>query len=597
MALLSSLRSVAQMKPLDALKGAGPKAASVVPTVLNNQTMYKPNAGLVSAAPRVMNANLTDPGVLGIKAYDPNASSPKPPTTISKQFEAPSYMMSSPNSAFKQDTATSGAAKTSGASSVAGYYRQGNDVYDSQGNYISFAEAQKRGIVPQLESIPQKSTSSTTQKQVPAQQVNTSGNVTSGVFNPTTTTPTQQGTQTQPTTPAGQYQSPAQPGGLYGQLINQLAGTSQSINPMTGLGLLGYQQAQKNIADLQQQYNNKVAGIESTPMELDYQQGQKQILGRQYASNLAALQSAAQQQQAAIGFGQAQQGLAQQGLGSAAGLAAPMQFGLTMDPVTGQPINMSAMQVPLQTAMQLYQAGTPLSDPSYSQALGPVGSAGWMMFYNALQGGGKQGGFNPAAQSVAANQNLAFQGQTQAQSQQLGLGLAQLDAFQPKITQFMQASGINPSNVPIWNEQIRTYLDRIKNPGVSAQWNAMMTDIQSIAQSIITAKNAGGTPTSTTEMAALNNPSSLSMAQLTSVMDTWKNLGNTTLGVYQGQYGQAGGAPNAFLGGSSSTSPFITPAQAGKGLENTTLQGLGGVSWNVLSSPATLMAFVKSIFM
>src|SRR5262245_32739241 len=46
--------------------------------------------------------------------------------------------------------------KTTTKPSVVGFYRIGNDVYDPQGNYISFDKAQQIGIVPLLESIPHK---------------------------------------------------------------------------------------------------------------------------------------------------------------------------------------------------------------------------------------------------------------------------------------------------------------------------------------------------------------------------------------------------------------------------------------------------------
>ena len=39
---------------------------------------------------------------------------------------------------------------------ITGYTRKGNDVYDAQGNYISFAKAQELGIVDQLVNIPQQ---------------------------------------------------------------------------------------------------------------------------------------------------------------------------------------------------------------------------------------------------------------------------------------------------------------------------------------------------------------------------------------------------------------------------------------------------------
>lgn len=41
-------------------------------------------------------------------------------------------------------------------SNIIDYTRKGNDVYDAQGNYVSFAQAQKLGIVDQLVNIPQQ---------------------------------------------------------------------------------------------------------------------------------------------------------------------------------------------------------------------------------------------------------------------------------------------------------------------------------------------------------------------------------------------------------------------------------------------------------
>lgn len=547
----------------------------------------KPTPAPLTAPQQTLSNNLTTGGGLlgqavGFKATSPDANIKPPTQTLPQSQTAPNTLLTAQNSVFNQPK-TGGSVGTGGGTSTAG--GSGGSTITSSAGPVNTAK---------LPGESDAAYGARMQTQYAAADATRAGAGAGGVAGAAGVGGVAGAGGSAGAAGAG-YQS-QQPGGLYGALIAAQAGSALGVNPMTQQGMSGYQQAQQQIADLNRQYAQQQGGIESTPMELEYQQGQKQILGRQYASELSALQSAAQQQQAAIGFGQAQQGLMQSGLSSAAGLAQPVsQFGMLTNPITGVPLNTQVFMGAVQQAQQLVNNGVPANDPSVQQLLQPFGFVGPMAFNQAMSAQ-QGGGWNPASQSAAAGQNLAFQGQTQATSQQLGLGLAQLDAFQPKITNFMQASGINPSNVPVWNEQIKTYLDRIQNPGLSQQWNAMTTDIQSIAQSIITAKNAGGTPTSTTEMAALNNPGSLSMSALKSVMDTWKNLGNTTLGVYQGQYGQAGGAGNAYLGGAAQQGGNITPSSGGAGFTNPNLQGVGGAFYNILSSPAALMSFISSIF-
>ena len=57
--------------------------------------------------------------------------------------------------------------RLAGKTSTEGYYRVGQDVYDANGNYVSFEEAKKRGIVDQLESIPQKGDGQTAESTKP----------------------------------------------------------------------------------------------------------------------------------------------------------------------------------------------------------------------------------------------------------------------------------------------------------------------------------------------------------------------------------------------------------------------------------------------
>lgn len=64
------------------------------------------------------------------------------PFNVPANMQAPAVVTAAPNAA-------------PAGVSINGFTRKGNDVYDPQGNYISFDQAQKLGIVPQLQNIPQ----------------------------------------------------------------------------------------------------------------------------------------------------------------------------------------------------------------------------------------------------------------------------------------------------------------------------------------------------------------------------------------------------------------------------------------------------------
>jgi hypothetical protein len=492
---------------------------------------------------------------------------------------------STPTNNIKPSTPTLPSQFQSNTPSVAGYYRQGNDVYDPQGGYVSMDMAKQKGIVSLLAGIPQK--------QAPVNQ---------GYTRDASETKSNAVVNAGQVTDNGQKVN-EQNNGLYGQLIALL--TANALAPSNDYTA---QQAEANKYNeaLKQSRINEAKGLSANaqnPIPLEFQQGRAQVLQSQYAQEQAALGSAFQGASTLQGAANTQQGLQQQGLTSAAGMAQPVsQFGMLTNPLTGVPLNTQVFNGAISQAQQLVngtngQNGVPVTDPSVQQLLAPFGFIGPMAFNSAMQAQAQaQGGsWNPAAQSVGANQNLAFQGQTQQQAQTLSLGLQQLDALQPKILNFLNNSPLNPSGIPIWNEQIKTYLADMKNAGLTTQWNSMMNDIQNVAQQIISAKSPG-TPTSTTEMAAAQDPSNLTGTQLKAVLDTWNNLGKTTLGVYQGANQQAGGAGNAYLGGSSQASSTIEQSPSALGYENSTAQGFGGIALNILKSPATLASWLISIF-
>ena len=88
--------------------------------------------------------------------YKKVTTDPTPANNLSPEAQARLLNAQTPTAATAKPAASSGS-----TSSVAGYYRIGNDVYDPQGNYISYTQAQQKGIVPLLAGIPQKTTPAT----------------------------------------------------------------------------------------------------------------------------------------------------------------------------------------------------------------------------------------------------------------------------------------------------------------------------------------------------------------------------------------------------------------------------------------------------
>lgn len=200
------------------------------------------------------------------------------------------------------------------------------------------------------------------------------GSGTSTTTQPTSPQPSQQdSSQNQAQTPQPNSYTPNP--GLYGQLVTGLANTSSTQNPNIGGAIGGllqnaqtnygntgrayddYQKAVQNVANFKQQLAEKNKDIAKQGISLSSSRGQQANIGQAAASELDALQQAALQAQAGIGYqltGNQQQqgalssagglatgaqGLAQNALSGAAGLAAPQFPSYTsaqFNPTTGQ---------------------------------------------------------------------------------------------------------------------------------------------------------------------------------------------------------------------------------------------------------------------
>lgn len=133
------------------------------------------------------------------------------------------------------------------------------------------------------------------------------------------------GPQNNGTISTASYSAPQGNGnGLYGQIVNNLA----NVNGSNATGNI------KAINDLQNDYTNKITGLEKTGLGLNYGTGAESILQTAYNNRLGALQTGLTN---TLG----EQGQQITGLQAAGGLAAPIQTPYSsqvLNPVSGQPI-------------------------------------------------------------------------------------------------------------------------------------------------------------------------------------------------------------------------------------------------------------------
>lgn len=429
---------------------------------------------------------------------------------------------------------------------------------------------------------------------------NTGSNIYNGVAY---ASPAEAQTKEQNDTYASQVQP--QSTGPYLSSVNGLAGQqqgNQSTNTATN-GLLGIASAPSAaVTAAEDQYNKlaqespilqaEVAGNPNVAAEVS--SGRGQVLGNQLSGQL---QGAAQNVQNAL-TGQGQQitantNAANIGLGAqsnqisaqnaAGGLAQP-QAGASFfgSPVTGGVSGQGegVVSQSLSNALQQVQSG---ADPATVRAnlVSSYGAVAGTNFDTAMrnQTGGK---YNPTASSASSQQSASQAAATGGQAFELGKGIAQLKAIQPLAVNFMKQSGLNPSDSQVWNAPINNYIKTLGNTAAGAQAQALMSDIQAAGQAII-ANKTPGTPTSTVEQQAANDPSLLNWSQLDTVLSTWDKLGGTTQSVLQNQASNSGYTGYAGAPATAATSIPVGAANTspGSGVTSPTGQFLGGAGLGV----------------
>jgi hypothetical protein len=259
----------------------------------------------------------------------------------------------------------------------------------------------------------------------------TGGNATGTVTPPRATTPT---------TPTK---------GLFESVVTSLANPTTS--KMTEKAQADYAKAVERLQGFKSNVADTKAAIFSDDTSARVMQGRDAAVQQANAEKLAALQGAVQEQQAAIGFGQAQQGLEQAALGAAAGFAAPSTAGYgqtVFNPLTGGFGGGSGGLDPAVTAAKLAQevVSGRMSYQDAVSSLGYAGGAGQQFLNNALQS--VPGGYNiPQGQATLAGQTAVLGSLPQMESANTAA-----EGIRAKIVTYLnQNPQLNPSNLAAGN--------------------------------------------------------------------------------------------------------------------------------------------------
>lgn len=371
----------------------------------------------------------------------------------------------------------------------------------------------------------------------------------------------------------------SQPNQAYNQDQGLAQSAAQALLSSGGQQSEAYKQATQSYQDTLNKYNQVVQqeaqalGIGSgagSPIPLEFVQGRQQVLQGQYANELAgyggvvsgaasALNAANTQQgiqqqgltsaggvaNTAAGLATGQQGTQQSGLAAAGGLVKPELGGYAnqyFNPMTQQPT--SGGNYSLQSAAQNYAQMVQNGQMSYNDAvsaLGGYGVAGQQALNSALPSGFNVNQSNATAQSQSSQTAQQQQYQSAAkQAQNLGLQLNQV------ITQ----AGINPNDLNALNSFVQKVATNTSDPNYQTFQN-LVNDMANTYAQVLTP--AGG---STTDMVRNISQSLLNASQSgSSILQVMQNLDSQVQAKISGvttAYGTSNGSSNQTIATSGS---------------------------------------------
>lgn len=343
-------------------------------------------------------------------------------------------------------------------------------------------------------------------------------------WKPTATNPVQS-TTTTPTAPKTDISST----GIISSLVNNsntgnqnvntaqtgLLNTAQNNVATSGQAYKDYQTAITELADLKKNMASAEAGISSSGIPLEFQQGRSQVLNKQYADQLEAAQAKVNQAQSAInqeisgtqtqqaGYTQAAsagntaQGLLQSGLGTAASYVQPTQlpYGTPLvTPQTGENVNITSTGVaetdPFYKTLQSYAQ---LLVNNQGSAI-PSSITGNSVLNAQLIKMAQQinPNFNVNVSSGAGSAQTTVAGQQAAQIENWKSSLQQGQNLKAQFSDLVSNFGLNPANLNVANAGLQKIASNISDPNYQNLQN-YISDIANTYAQILTP--AGGSVT------------------------------------------------------------------------------------------------------
>ncbi len=342
---------------------------------------------------------------------------------------------------------------------------------------------------------------------------------TSPVVTPPPVTPPPTGT---PTGQTGLSYDAAQQG-LYGQLIADLA---SRYNQPTQAYTDAMKQYQDINAQLQASKTNEagqLAANAQNPIPLEFQQGRGQVLQNQFLQQQAALAGQLQGASNVLGQANTQQGLQQQALSTAAGLAAPQQVGYNVqytNPVTGQPYSGTQAGGSLQTAVSTVADKLKSGTMTYNDALA------------ALIGYG-QGGVNALQASLPTGFNIAQSNALGGLQGQIGpaysFAKTALENLKNVVGQLGIAQG---TNIPIVNAIGNLFSTQSGIGGDKTRQYTQAVQEARNAYAQLLASSRGGTPTEYSSQANAAIPDNATPNDINAALSSIESIGQSKVNIY-----------------------------------------------------------------
>lgn len=337
----------------------------------------------------------------------------------------------------------------------------------------------------------------------------------------TTPTPTQ--SQATPSAPQQTSQNVTYPG-----LIGTLAKTAQT-------GTENVQNAQNALEKFREEQAKVYSGIESQPIPLQFQQGREQALQRAAATKEAAL---TQNVQNAL----TSQGQQLSGLGTAAGLAAPIlgQYGQANYGIGGNTSFGVSPSDPFYQTLQSYAklaANNQLSAIPSSITSNPVLNSQVLQMakeinpnfnYNTAAGAGsaQQSNAQLSGTATPTAANTVYQGAFN-DYQNLQQNVQNVDQFGNLLLSNMQSGGINPTDVKYANKTIAQIRNQLSSQA-QGQFDTTFAALKSKISGML-AIGGNETPTELTQDANAILSGSVPLKTLTAVLGRIQQEGNILL--------------------------------------------------------------------